>query len=278
MIRSTCFLVACACLAPRFAPGAEPTYWQDVRPALRKHCFACHTTRNLKEVEVSAGLAMDSYDAFMKRDGRKRVVQPGKSDQSEMIRRVTSKDDEVRMPPGAAPLPDETVALLRRWIDSGAAEGKKPDDIATTVTTPTRPRRKLPVGLLTSALPPPGVLGSGKPDKLQLMLKVGPLAPVTAVTFSPDGKLLVAGCYGRIAIWDLATVRPVKVLTNVLGAVNDLRFSPDGTVLAVGGGQPSAKGDLRLFRTSDWKLLATLGGHDDIGRDARRDSESISVE
>src|SRR5262245_36824600 len=78
------------------ASAAEPTYWQDVRPVLRKHCFACHTTRNLKEVEVSAGLAMDRYDVFMKRDAQKRVIQPGKSAQSELIRRVTSKDDQVR--------------------------------------------------------------------------------------------------------------------------------------------------------------------------------------
>src|SRR5262245_25593109 len=91
--------------------AAEPTYWQDVRPVLRKHCFACHTKRNIKEVEVSAGLAMDSYDTFLKPVGRKRVVLPGKSGESELIRRVTSKDDDVRMPPATKPLPDEAVTL-----------------------------------------------------------------------------------------------------------------------------------------------------------------------
>src|SRR5947209_19407969 len=112
MSRSTCFLVAWVCLAPAFAIAGEPTYWQDVRPVLRKHCFACHTTRNLKEVEVSAGLAMDNYDGFVKA-ARKRVVQPGKSAASELIRRVTSKDEEVRMPPAAKPLPAESITLLR---------------------------------------------------------------------------------------------------------------------------------------------------------------------
>lgn len=263
MYRSSSLCVAFICLAPALATAGEPTYWQDVRPVLRKHCFACHTMRNLKEVEVSAGLAMDNYDVFVKAR-RKRVVQPGKSAQSELIRRVTSKDDEVRMPPATTPLPPEAIALLRRWIDSDAAEGIKPDEGATALTTRFRPRRRLPVLLPTAAVPPPGVFGSVKADKLQLKLKVGPLAPITAVRFSPNGKLLATACYGHVAMWDLATVRPVKVLTNVLGAVNDLRFSPDGAVLAVAGGQPSAKGDLRLFRTSDWKLRATLGGHDDV--------------
>jgi WD40 repeat protein len=57
---------------------------------------------------------------------------------------------------------------------------------------------------------------------------------------------------------------PAKVLTNVLGAVNDIRFSPDGKTLAVAGGQPSARGDIRLYSTDDWKLQATLGGHLDV--------------
>src|SRR5262249_27525955 len=123
--------------------------------------------------------------------------------------------------------------------------------------------RKLDVVLGTSAVPPKGVLGNN-PAKLELVLKAGPLVPLTAVCFSPDGKTLAAGCYGRVTVWDLEGVQPAKVLTNVLGAVNDLRFSPDGKVLAVAGGQPSAKGDLRLFQVADWKLLATLGGHEDV--------------
>ena len=86
---------------------------------------------------------------------------------------------------------------------------------------------------------------------------------MAAVAFSPDGKLLASGSYGLVTVWDLSTGKPTKELTNVLGTVNDIRFSPDGNLLAVSGGQPSAKGDLRLFSVGDWKLLGTLGGHGD---------------
>jgi WD40 repeat protein len=128
----------------------------------------------------------------------------------------------------------------------------------------TPPRvRKLDVVLATNAIPPKDVLGPN-PAKLELALKVGPLSPIAAVAFSPDGKWLATGSYGLVTIWDLETARPVKALTNVLGAVNDLRFSPDGKLLASAGGQPSAKGDLRLFQTDGWKLLATFGGHSDV--------------
>jgi WD40 repeat protein len=222
---------------------------------LRKHCTACHNARNLKEADVSGGLALDTYEVIRK---------GGKKLDAELLARLVSKDAEKRMPLNAPPLPDETVTLLRRWIESGAKEGTKPDgEPGVVAVTPTR-TRKLDVVLGTGAVPPKGVFGAADPAKLDLVLPVGPLAPVAAVAFSPDGKLLAAGSYGRVTVWDLAAARPLKVLTNVLGAVNDLRFSPDGKVLAVAGGQPSAKGDLRIYQASDWKLLASLGGHDDV--------------
>jgi WD40 repeat protein len=122
--------------------------------------------------------------------------------------------------------------------------------------------RKLDVVLPTNAVPPAGLF-PGNPAKLELAIKVGPLSPVATVTFSPDGKHLAAGSYGLVTIWDLEKAEPVKALTSILGAVNCLRFSPDGTMLAVAGGQPSAKGEVRLFDTTDWKLRAVLPGHTD---------------
>ncbi len=268
LIFSLCSL--CSLWLVLFAPppasaAGEPTYWQDVRPILRKHCIACHSTKNLKEPDVSGGLALDNYEAVRK--GSKQVViQPGKSSDSLLVKMLLLADEDKRMPLGATPLPPDKIALIRHWIDAGAKEGQKPDTLSAPVagTTRRRPSRKLDIALTTNAVPPKGVLGKSAPAKLELILKVGPLAPVTAVAFSPDGRLLATGSYRQVTIWDLATARPVKTLSNVLAAVNDVRFSPAGRLLAVAGGQPSAKGDLRLYQVADWKLLATLGGHDDV--------------
>lgn len=255
-------VVWCACGG--FTVAADPTYWQDVRPVLRKYCTVCHNTKNLKEPEVSGGLSLGNYEAIRK-GGKTPVVIAGKSADSELVKLLLLTDEKKRMPLNASPLPEEHIALLRRWIDTGAKEGNKPaDEPATLVSTTPARTRKLDVILPTAAVPPKGFAGAVNPAKLDLALKVGPLAPVAAVTFSPDGKLLAGGSYGLVTLWDLATGRPVKTLTNVLGAVNDLRFSPDGKILVVAGGQPSAKGDLRLYQVEDWKLLATLGGHDDV--------------
>jgi WD40 repeat protein len=243
------------------ATAADPTYWQDIRPVLRKHCTVCHSARKLKEPEVSGGLALDAPELI----GQKVVIR-GQSGGSLLIKMLLLKDEAKRMPLSAPALPNETIDLLRRWIDTGAKEGTKPAETTTASTAGSGARRgrKLDVMLPTQAQPPAGAFGSKASAKLELALPVGPLAPVTAVAFHPNGQQLATGSYGQAVIWDLASVKPIKVLTNVLGAVNDLRYTPDGQLLVVAGGQPSAKGDLRLFRTADWSLAASLGGHDDV--------------
>jgi hypothetical protein len=241
--------------------AADPTYWADVRPILRKHCTVCHSERKLDAYDVSAGLALDKPEHIARggQGGKVRVLVPGKPDESLVVTLLSSKDKKRAMPLDADPLPEADVATIRKWVAAGAPEGVKPkdDDTGTTATAPAKVR-KLDVTFATRPAIPKSV---GLPGPLTATLPVGPLPPVAAVAFSPDGKLLATGVYGRVTVWDLATGKPAKVLTNVLAAVNDLKFSPDGKLLAVAGGQPSARGDLRLFDTTEWKLVHSLGGH-----------------
>jgi WD40 repeat protein len=242
------------------ASAADPTYWKDVRPILRKHCTVCHSERKLDQLEVSAGLALDKPELIRKGSRNGKVIVPGKPEQSLIVELLTTKDKKRAMPLDADPLPASDIETIRKWVASGAAEGVKPADDAVVVAAPTTIAkvRKLPVTFATRAALPKT---STTPGPLSVSLPIGPLPPVAAVAFSPDGKLLATGIYGRVTVWDLTTAKPAKVLTNVLGAVNDLKFSPDGKTLAVAGGQPSARGDLRLFDTKEWKLTASLGGH-----------------
>jgi len=255
------------CFVVNSSSAAEPTYWQDVRPLMRKHCTVCHSVRTIKEVDVSAGLALDSYAAITK-DPKKPIVVPGKASVSELIKRLHLTNANKRMPLDADPLPAETIDVLTRWVNAGVPEGTRADETASLVApTPTPSRtRKLGVVLATKFSPPKALAPKPFPNNspLELVLPIGPLAPVATVSYSPDGTQLAVGCYGRVTIWDVVAVRPVKVLTNVLAAVHDLKYSPDGRTLVVAGGQPSARGDLRLFNTGDWSLSATLGGHTDV--------------
>lgn len=233
----------------------EPTYWQDIRPIFRKHCTVCHSEKNLKELDVSGGLALDTY-AGVRKGRQTPILTPGDGVNSPLLRVLRHADKAKRMPLDGEPLPEATVRLLKAWIDAGAKEGTRPSETLMTTSTTATPR----IGKLDVILP----TKLQKPPKFELALKIGPLSPIAAVAYSPDGMLLAIGSYGRVTIWDTQQAKPVKQITNVLGTVNDLKFSPDGKTLAVAGGQPSARGDLRLFDTKDWKLLAQLGGHLDV--------------
>jgi len=262
----TLLAIALAILLDALAHGADPapTYWQDVRPIFRKHCIVCHSERKLTELDVSAGLALDKPEWIRKgsQGGKVPVLAAGKPDDSLLVQLLTSKDKKRAMPLDADPLPAAELAIIRKWVAGGAIDGIKPKENETSIPSPSSAKvRKLPVTFVTRTAALPRVAPIAAP--LTATIPVGPLPPIAAVAFSPDGKFLAAGSYGRAMIWNLAAAKPAKVLTNVLGAVNDLKFSPDGKLLAVAGGQPSARGDLRLFSTKDWKLVASLGGHRD---------------
>ena len=253
-------ILAIAALPMSAAAQTDLTYWQDIRPIFRSRCTACHSMKNVRELEVSGGLALDTFDATRKGAKRPAIV-AGNADKSLLYELLITTDVKKRMPLDGEPVSKEKIALIKKWIDSGAKEGTPPLEVLAPIKKV--PTRKLDVIIPTTTTPPAGSFGIKSAGKLELALKIGPLAPITAVAFSPDNQLLAAGSYGQVIVWDLAKAQPIKQLTNVLGAVNDLRFSPKGEVLAVGGGQPSAKGDLRVYQTSNWKLLGVLRGHDD---------------
>src|SRR5262245_32676979 len=107
-------LAACTVSATR-ADEPRVEFNRQIRPLLSDRCFRCHgpDARQRK-----ADLRLDAETAAKaKRDGDPAIV-PGKPDESELIRRVTSEDEAERMPPPGAgkPLTREEISLFRRWI------------------------------------------------------------------------------------------------------------------------------------------------------------------
>lgn len=95
------------------------TYQANVKPILESNCVSCHVPGGAGYEK--SGLRMDSYEALMKGTKFGAVVVPGSSVSSTMYRLVSGQaDPSIRMPHGAASLPDADVATIAAWIDQGA--------------------------------------------------------------------------------------------------------------------------------------------------------------
>src|SRR5438270_6740907 len=60
------------------AADAPPTFERDIRPLFARRCTVCHNARKVDDPDVSAGLALDSYDAALRGTKARPVVVPGK--------------------------------------------------------------------------------------------------------------------------------------------------------------------------------------------------------
>ncbi|HEV2352460.1 MAG TPA: PSD1 and planctomycete cytochrome C domain-containing protein [Terriglobia bacterium] len=89
-----------------------------IRPIFAERCYQCHGA-NLHQ----NGLRLDSLAAALKGSDSGKVIVPGDSENSRMVRRLLALD-RPQMPYGGPPLPAEEIKLIRNWIDSGA---KGPD-------------------------------------------------------------------------------------------------------------------------------------------------------
>ncbi|HUY36560.1 MAG TPA: PSD1 and planctomycete cytochrome C domain-containing protein [Pirellulales bacterium] len=117
MIRS--FLLSFACLAMIAAPAvaAEPVdYGNDVRPILARHCYECHGAD-----AQQSGLRLDTVAAAQQGGNNGPAVVAGKSGESLLIAAVMGTGDVEKMPPERPPLSDGEIAVLKAWIDQGAA-------------------------------------------------------------------------------------------------------------------------------------------------------------
>lgn len=104
-------LAADAALPPPVA--REVNYSKDVKPILAQHCYKCHANEKLE-----AKLDMRTRESFLKGGEDGVVIVVGKSADSEVIKRVTSKDAD-RMPRKSDPLMADDISILRAWIDQG---------------------------------------------------------------------------------------------------------------------------------------------------------------
>lgn len=121
MIRhSVALLVAVLYITNAVSATAEVNFSRDILPLLSNNCYQCHGP---DEANREAGLRLDRHQTVLsKLESGHAAVVPGKLDQSELFRRITSSDPNLRMPPADSEkkLTAKQIELIRQWIVGGA--------------------------------------------------------------------------------------------------------------------------------------------------------------
>jgi hypothetical protein len=119
-----CLLLLAGLSSSRQVSAANPKehpvqFNRDVRPILSDNCFACHgPDKNQRKAE----LRLDTEQGAFADRGGYQVIVPGKPEQSELFRLITSTDESLRMPKPkfGKELSKRQVELIRLWIAQGA--------------------------------------------------------------------------------------------------------------------------------------------------------------
>ncbi len=112
-------LLGCLPLAGELRAEDDVNFSRDIRPILAANCFQCHgPDEDAREAELRLDLPEAAYQV---RDSGAAIA-PGKPEQSELYLRITTDDEDLRMPPpdSQREITSEQAELVRRWIAAGA--------------------------------------------------------------------------------------------------------------------------------------------------------------
>lgn len=116
---------------PALLSAEEPpiNFARDIRPILSNACFKCHGPDEAERKggpRDGTGLRLDTEEGALEDMGGRSAVVPGHPEDSELIARILSTEEDEIMPPpkSGSPLTPAEVKLLERWIKSGAKYSK----------------------------------------------------------------------------------------------------------------------------------------------------------
>ncbi|MGO9274024.1 MAG: DUF1553 domain-containing protein [Terriglobia bacterium] len=111
---------------PREA-AESPVFATRIRPILAARCYQCHGSDAQQN-----GLRLDSLAAILEGSANGRVVVPGDSEKSRLVRRLMGLE-RPQMPYGGPFLSEDEIKLIRGWIDQGAPGPDSPASAAMVV-------------------------------------------------------------------------------------------------------------------------------------------------
>ena len=233
----------------------ETDFEEQILPILQNRCFSCHSVpkvdANGNVTKPKGGVQLDSVKGI-ETSLHGEVIVAGEPADSLLYQRITLPEGDTGiMPPQeeGAPLIKQETDLIRKWIEQGATYGKwqgnqSEPKLSMTDTHPHQP----------TVMP-----------------------PITSLTFSLDGKSVVACSQAGLHVYDFPTLSLQRTIEVSAHNIHDLAFSPNGDQLAVGGGNPAIEGIIEIFSWPDGKSLRILREHrDSVTAVAWRNASSLA--
>jgi WD40 repeat protein len=164
--------------------------------------------------KLKGQLDLTTYDAAIKGGKHGALVKPGDPKTSVLMDEITG---EPSMPKEGDPLTKDELALIEKWI----AQGAKDD-------TPASAKSLKPSEPPTYLVPP----------------------VISALAWSPDGKVLAVSGYHEVLLHDVAGSNLLARLLGESPRVESLAWSVDGKLLAVAGSAPARFGEVQIWSTA----------------------------
>ncbi|REJ68166.1 MAG: hypothetical protein DWQ31_08505 [Planctomycetota bacterium] len=247
----TVMVCAAACLLP-LAVRAEDetpkrvTYDDHIKSILRAKCFSCHNADDRK-----GELDLSSYAATREGGASGEVVVPGDSLNS-LLFALVAHTDEPAMPPESPKLAEDSIELIKAWVDGGALENAG-----------SRVARAEPVGLPPelTATPTDAPKSAPMPPRLSLqpLVHTERADVVRALAVSPWSPLLAVAAPKQVLLFHTESLQLLGVLPFPEGMPEVLRFSRNGAVLLAGGGRGGLAGHTVAWNVTTGERLVQLG-------------------
>jgi hypothetical protein len=238
--------------APATEPAAAVVTWAHVLPIFEQHCTGCHDPSDQR-----GGLDLSTHAAARAGGGSGQSITPGEPEQSRLFRMVAQQERPF-MPRNAEPLRAAELAVVRAWIEQGAAA-----DEASARAFQVARASALKAAAADAA---DDAAGEGPmPGGAAVAESPRPVQPLPAVGLARSPRANVVAAAGdRQILWfdgDLQRLGATPVDAERLGA---LAFAENGAFVAAAAGAVGRQGSALVFDVRSGQLLARAGALRDL--------------
>ncbi len=246
---------------------SKVTFDEHITPILRNHCFNCHSAEKKK-----ADFDASSYIGITAGGGSGEVLAAGDPSAS-LLWKLVNHEEEPKMPPKSAKIPDAELAVIKKWIEGGLLENsgskaivsKKPKLDLAVKAGPGRPEG-----------PPPMPNGDLLLEPIVTTAKPG---AITAMAASPWAPLLAVAGQKQVILYNTDTLNIEGILPFPEGFPYVIKFSRSGKLLLVAGGIGAKLGKAVLFDITTGKRITEVGDEYDavLAADISSDQSLIAL-